>query len=97
MPGYMSVYSCVSPAIAALRFDARGADRQARRRVADLRQVIEVAVRVAGLALGRRAEHRRDVVLPFDVGLVREIEIAPVRLRFAGERVLQVGRASWCR
>jgi hypothetical protein len=45
---------------------------------------------MAGLALGGRAEQRGDVVLAFDVGLVREVEIAAVGLRFAGERIAQV-------
>ena len=49
-----------------------------------------MAVRVAGLALGGGAEQRGDVVLAFHVGLVREVQVAPVGLRFAGEGVLQV-------
>ncbi len=49
-----------------------------------------MAVRVAGLAFGGGAEHRRDVVLAFDVGLVREVEIAAVGLRFARERRLEI-------
>ncbi len=90
MPGYMSVYSCVSPAIAAFRLSRGRADRQPGRRIADGLEVLEMAMRVAGLALGRRAEHRRDVVEAFDVGLGGEIQIAPVGLRLAGKRVLQV-------
>src|SRR5678815_4128222 len=58
---------------------------QVGRRIADLRQVVEVAVGVPGLAFGGRAEQRGDIVLPFDVGLVREVEVAAVRLRLAGE------------
>ena len=49
-----------------------------------------MAVRMAGLAFRGRTEHGRDVVLAFDVGLVREIQVTPVRLRFAGERGLEV-------
>jgi hypothetical protein len=45
---------------------------------------------MAGLALGGGTEERGDVVLPFDIGLVREIEITAVGLRFACERGLQV-------
>jgi hypothetical protein len=45
---------------------------------------------VAGLALGRGAEQRCHVVLAFDVGLVCEVQITAVGLRFAGEGVLQV-------
>jgi hypothetical protein len=44
----------------------------------------------AGLALGGRAEHRGDVVVALDVGLLREIEIAAIGLAFAGEGLLQV-------
>ena len=59
---------------------ARGrADRQAGRRVADFLEEFEMAVRVAGLALGGRAEDGGDVVEAFDVGLLREIEIAAIR------------------
>ena len=47
-------------------------------------------MRVPGLALGGRPEHGRDVVLPFDIGLVGEIEIAAVRLGLPGERGFQV-------
>src|SRR5271154_1228844 len=65
-------------------------DRLAGRRVADFLEEFEMAVRVAGLAFGGGAEDRRDVVEAFDVGLLREIEIAAIRLAFAGERVLQI-------
>ena len=82
MPGYMSVYSWVSPAMAALRFSLVVADRQASGRVADRLEEFEMAVRVAGLAFGGRAEHRRDIVVAFDVGLLGEIEVAAVGLRF---------------
>ena len=86
----MSVYSWVSPATAASRLSARVADRQAGGRVADLLQVVQVAVRVAGLALGGVAEQAGDIGIALDVGLLGEVEIAAVRLRFAGERVFQV-------
>ena len=49
-----------------------------------------MAVRVAGLAFGGGAEHGGDVVVAFDVGLLREIQIAAVRLRFAGECGFQI-------
>jgi hypothetical protein len=58
--------------------------------IADRLEVLEVAVRVAGLALGGRTEHRRHVVVALDVGLGCEIEVTAVGLRFAGEGVLQV-------
>jgi hypothetical protein len=68
----------------------RVAERQARGRVADLLQVVEVAVRVAGLALGGVAEVAGDLGVALHVGDLREVEVAPVRLRLAGERVLEV-------
>src|SRR5262249_53705945 len=46
------------------------ADRLAGRRIADLLEKLEMAVRVAGLALSGRAEHGRDVVIALDVGLL---------------------------
>src|SRR3546814_16925695 len=39
-----------------------------------------MAVRMAGLALGGRAEDGGDVVVALDVGLLREIKVAAVRL-----------------
>src|SRR5204862_2664284 len=45
---------------------------------------------MAGLAFGGRTEQRRHVVQSLDVGLVREIEVTPVRLGLARERGLQV-------
>src|SRR5690606_18353678 len=44
------------------------ADGQARRRVAGLLEVFEVAVRVAGLTLGGGAKHGGHVVVTLDVG-----------------------------
>jgi hypothetical protein len=66
------------------------ADRQVGRRVANSGQVIEVTMSVAGLAFRRRAKDRSDVVLPFDVGLAREIQISSICLRLAGKRGLEV-------
>src|SRR2546428_186108 len=43
-----------------------------------------------GLGGGRVVEGARHVGEPFDVGDAREVEVAPVRLRLAGERLLQV-------
>ena len=90
MPGYMSVYSWVSPAIAALRLCDGRADRLAGRGIADFLEIFEMAVGMAGLAFGGRAEHGGDIVVAFDVGLLCEIEIAAVGLAFAGERVLEI-------
>src|SRR5664279_2581385 len=47
------------------------------------------AMRMARLTFSGGAEQRRNIVLPFDIGLVREIEVAAVRLRLAGERIAQ--------
>ena len=84
------MYSCVSPATAAARFFAVVADRLAGRRIADFLQIFEMAVGVAGLAFRGRAEHGGDVVEAFNVGLLREIEIAAVRLALARERFFQI-------
>ncbi len=66
------------------------ADRQARGGIADRFEILEVPVRVAGLALGGRAEHRLHVVVALDVGLLGEIQVATVGLRLTGEGVLEV-------
>src|SRR5580698_1197223 len=66
------------------------ADRQAGRRVAAHLEELEMAVRMAGLALGGRAEDHGDVVVAFDVGLLCEIEVAAVGLALAGKRRLQI-------
>ena len=59
-------------------------------RVANGFQEFQMAVGVTGLTLGGRAENGRDVVVPFNIGLLGEIQIAAVGLAFAGERVFQV-------
>ena len=66
------------------------ADRQASRRIADFFEIFEMAMSVAGFALGGRAKHRGDIVMALDIGLLREIQIAAVGLAFAGERGLEV-------
>jgi hypothetical protein len=66
------------------------ADRQSGRRIADLFEIFEVAVRMPGLALRSRAEHGRDVVVTLDVRLLGEIEVATIGLRLAGESGLQI-------
>ena len=55
-----------------------------------------MAVGMAGLAFRGGAEHGGDVVVAFDVGLLREIEIAAVGLAFAGEGVLQIFHGLAC-
>ncbi len=65
------------------------ADRQVGGRIADCLEVLEVAVRVAGLAFGGGTEQRGNVVVALHVGLRGEVEVAAVCLRFAGERGFQ--------
>ena len=49
-----------------------------------------MAMRVAGFALGGGAEYDGCIVIALDVGLLGEIEIAPVSLALAGKGVLEV-------
>src|SRR5690606_2575640 len=67
------------------------ADRLAGGRVADLGEEFQMAMGMAGLALGGRAEDRGDVVVALNVRLLGEVEVAAVRLALAGEGFLQVG------
>ena len=90
MPGYMSVYSWVSPATAAIRFWRLVPIGRPVAGSPTCFEELQVAVRVAGLAFGGGAEQRGHVVLPLDVGLVREVQVAAIGLRFAGKGVLQV-------
>src|SRR5213079_1171640 len=76
MPGYMSVYSWVSPAMAALRFS----------------RVSPIGRPVAGSPTASRYSRCPCAcpVSPFAVGLLCEIEITPVGLGFPGKRILEV-------
>ncbi len=49
-----------------------------------------MAERVAGLALGDRAEEGGDVRVALDIGLLGEVQVATVGLALAGERLLEV-------
>ncbi len=49
-----------------------------------------MAVRMTRLALGGGTENAGDVIVTFDVSLLREIQITTVSLRFACEGVLQI-------
>ena len=62
MPGYMSVYSWVSPAMAAFRLSARVADRQAGRGIAHSLEIFQVTMCVAGLTFRGGTEHGRHIV-----------------------------------
>src|SRR6185312_11847788 len=66
------------------------ADRLAGRRVTDFLQIFEMAMRMASLTFRGRAEHGGDIVIAFDIRLLREIEIAAVRLALAGKSLLQI-------
>src|SRR5665213_1367548 len=66
------------------------ADRLAGRRVADVLEIFEMAVGMAGLAFCGRAEHGGNVIEAFDIGLLREIEIAAIGLAFAGKSLFQI-------
>ena len=86
----MFVYSCVSPSTADFRFVAVSPSGSSVAGSPTDFEVVEVAVRVPGLAFGGIAEQAGDVGMAFDVGDLREIEVAPVRLTLAGERVFEV-------
>ena len=49
-----------------------------------------MAERVPGLGVRRVLEEAGDVRKAFDVRDAREVEIPPVRLRLAGERLLEI-------
>jgi len=49
-----------------------------------------MAMGMAGLAFGGRAEDGGDVVVALDVGLLGEIEVAAISLAFAGEGRLEI-------
>jgi len=66
------------------------ADRHIGHRVADLLEEIEMTKRMAGLGFRGIAEQTADVGISLDIGAPRKVEIAPVRLRLAPERLLQV-------
>src|SRR5512132_3250195 len=63
-----------------LEIERRTADRQAGRRITDLLQKLEMAVRMPGLAFGGRPKDDGHVVVAFDVGLLRKIEVSAIGL-----------------
>jgi len=70
---------------------SRVADRQAGGRVARaVLEELEVAVCVAGLALGGVAEEASDIRVTLDVRDLGEVEVAAVRLRLTRESGLQI-------
>ncbi len=66
------------------------ADRQPGGRIADRLEVLQVAVGMARLAFGSRAEHGRHVIEAFDIRLRCEIQVSTIRLRLTGERLLEI-------
>src|SRR2546428_3802102 len=73
-----------------LEVQLRGADRHVGHRVAHLLQEVQVPEGVARLGLRGVAEEPAHVGIALDVRAAREVEVAAVRLRLAGERVLQI-------
>src|SRR5882672_9393838 len=69
------------------------ADRLARRRIADLFEIVEVSEGMARLRIRGVLEKPRDVREAFDIRDAREVEVAAIRLRLARERLLQVVQA----
>src|SRR6185436_12756730 len=67
-----------------------GADRQPGRRVADLLEVLEMAVCMSGFTFRRRTKNGCDVVVTLDVSLLCEVKVTTVRLRLAGKCRLEV-------
>src|SRR6516162_66751 len=65
-------------------------DRLAGCRIADFLQILEMAMGMAGLTLGGRAEYRRHVIVALDIGLLSEVEISAVGLAFAGESRFEI-------
>ena len=66
------------------------ADRQTGRRVTDLLQVFQVAVRMAGFAFCSGSKHRGDVVEALDVSFLSKIQVASIGLRLTRKRFFKV-------
>src|ERR1700688_2524268 len=66
------------------------ADRQSRGRVADRLEVLQMPMGMAGFAFGSGTEHRGHVIESFDIRLGCEVQITPIRLRFACKCILQI-------
>src|SRR5690625_1661796 len=62
-----------------LQVQGRLTDRLTSRRIANLLQVLEMPVRMAGLALRGRTENGRNIVIAFDVCLLSKVEVAAIR------------------
>jgi hypothetical protein len=67
------------------------ADRQSGRRITSFLKVFKMAVGMACLAFGSRAEYCSDIVIAFNVGFLGEIQITAISLALAGECGLEVG------
>jgi len=73
-----------------LEIELRLANGQTRGRIAYHFEVLEMPVCVPGLAFRRRAEYSGHIVETLDIGLGCEIQVTPIRLRLAGERILEI-------
>ena len=67
-----------------------GADRLARGRISNFLQIFQMAMGMTGLTFCGGAEHSRDIVMAFDVGLLREIKVTAVGLAFAGKGFFEI-------
>src|ERR1700733_3211729 len=67
------------------------ADGQARGGIANGLQIFQVAVRMSGFPFRGGTEHRRHVVVAFNVRLLCEVQVTAIRLGFPGEGFLQTG------
>jgi hypothetical protein len=66
------------------------AERHVRGGVAYLLEVVEMTMGMTGLTFGGLAKIAGDLWIPFDIGDLGEIQIAAVRLGFAGECGLEI-------
>ena len=73
-----------------LEIVTRAANGQACCRIAHDFHVFKMTVSMAGLAFRGGAKHGGDIVLAFYISLPCEIQIATIRLRFAGKCVFQI-------
>ena len=71
-----------------LQIVRRATDRLARRRITGLFQELKMTVRVAGLALCSGSEYSCNVVITFDVRLLRELQIPTIGLALTRKRGL---------
>src|SRR5262249_25676014 len=66
------------------------AERKPSRRIPHLLEIVEMTMSMTGFAFRSFAEVTGHFGIAFHIGHLREIEVAPVRLRLAGKGVLQI-------